>query len=71
MGAGKSYIAAVIAQYYYQKNMKAAIVTSKPILVSQYNRMLGKARFHITVLTIEQALSDQDKFEVFIIDEAD
>ena len=44
MGAGKSYIAAVIAQYYYQKNMKAAIVTSKPILVSQYNRMLGKAR---------------------------
>ena len=71
MGSGKSFIAAIIANYFREKEKTVAIVVPQTFLVSQMNKMLGSLRHNIKVMTMQSALFKSKDYDVFIIDEAD
>ena len=71
MGSGKSFIAAIIANYYRKKEKRVAIVVPQTFLVSQMNKMLGSLRHSIKVMTMQSTLFKSKDYDVFIIDEAD
>ena len=71
MGSGKSYIAAIISNFFLKKKQRVAIVVPQTFLVSQMNRMLGSLRHSIKVMTMQSALFKSKDYDVFIIDEAD
>lgn len=70
-GAGKTYIAALVAFYYKKKDNRVAIVTTGKFLVNQLRKMLGKAKHDVDILSMKDALCRNENYDVLIFDEAD
>ena len=70
-GSGKTFIAAIIAEYYRLRNKRVVVVTSEEFLVTQMRKMFGEFRQEIKIETMERALLNQTEYDIFILDEAD
>ena len=61
----------MLAHHFNMRGKLPISITSESFLVAQLRKMLGPMRQSIPVMTMEQTLLSQDRFNVFVIDEVD